>query len=84
EEISGTFRKVVKEDLKKDLNLIDVPTLIIWGKKDRSTPLEHGKILHKGIKKSKFIVFEKLGHGIPKTHPEVISKVIRNNIEFIK
>lgn len=41
---------------------IHVPTLILWGAEDRLVPLAHAKIFEVGIKGSKLIVYEHVGH----------------------
>jgi pimeloyl-ACP methyl ester carboxylesterase len=42
---------------------IKVPTLIIWGGRDRLVPLEAGRALNREIAGSKLVVFEELGHA---------------------
>lgn len=39
-----TFKKVVREDLRPDAAKLKVPTLLIWGRYDNSTPLGDGEI----------------------------------------
>lgn len=57
-----TFINIIKEDLKKICRNIDCETLIIFGDKDKETPLYMGKTLHKNIKNSQLIVVEKGEH----------------------
>lgn len=56
------FVKIVNEDLKSLLGGIVAKTLILWGEKDRETPLYMAKELHKGIKGSKLIIYRGCGH----------------------
>lgn len=51
-----TFVKVVNEDLSDDARKISIPTLLVWGKKDKDTPLYMGKTFNKLIKNSKLII----------------------------
>ena len=51
-----TFVKVVNEDLSDDASKISIPTLLVWGKKDKDTPLYMGKTFNKLIKNSKLII----------------------------
>lgn len=44
------------------LNNIECPTLILWGKKDKLTPLNDGYIIKKKIKNSKLLVYDKGKH----------------------
>lgn len=53
-ELKETYKNIVKEDLKEFLPKITIPTLIIWGKEDKITPLSWGKRINKLISQSKF------------------------------
>ena len=57
-----TFVNVVNQDLKMYLRLISAKCLIVWGKKDDTTPLYFAKILHREINRSKLLVYKKSGH----------------------
>jgi pimeloyl-ACP methyl ester carboxylesterase len=41
---------------------IQVPTLILWGGRDRLIPPEHGERFHRDIAGSRLVVFPELGH----------------------
>lgn len=43
-------------------NEIDVPTLIVWGREDRSNPLECGFAMHAILNRSRLQVIEHAGH----------------------
>ena len=51
----STFVKVVNEDLTPILPSVTVPTLLIWGKDDRDTPLKSGKMMNRLIPDSALI-----------------------------
>lgn len=57
----GVLCKVVKEDILKQARLVCCPTLLIWGKEDKETPLKSGKKLEKNIKSSALVLCGK-GH----------------------
>ncbi len=57
-----TFTNIINEDLSPLLKNIACPTLIIFGKDDKETPLYMAKKLNKKIKDSALIVFENCGH----------------------
>ena len=63
---SGQMRsilvKVVNEDITLLLPQIKVPTLLLWGDLDTSTPLQAGQIMQKMISGSGFKVFSGSGH----------------------
>lgn len=57
-----TFNNIINEDLTNLCGKISSRTLIIFGKKDKETPLYMGKILNKKIKESKLIVIKNGDH----------------------
>lgn len=63
---SGQLRailvKIINEDLTALLGQIKVPTLLLWGDKDVSTPLQAGQIMQQKILGSKLQVFSGCGH----------------------
>ena len=46
----------------QDLSQIKVPTLLLWGGRDRLIPLEFGERFARDIGGSKLVVFGELGH----------------------
>lgn len=71
-----TMINLVTSDLKPILPNIKKPTLIIWGEKDKTTPLSDGEIMNKNIKNSKLIVIDDAKHAPQFTNPEKIAKII--------
>jgi pimeloyl-ACP methyl ester carboxylesterase len=57
-----TYKKIINEDLTKDLEKISVPTILIWGENDKSTPLADGRLMQSLIKNAKLLVIPKAGH----------------------
>lgn len=57
-----TFKNVVNEDQTRELNKITLPTLIVWGDKDKDTPIYMAKRINRSIKNSSLIVFKGEGH----------------------
>ncbi|WP_421381032.1 alpha/beta fold hydrolase [Bacillus salacetis] len=60
-----------------DLNNIETPCLLIWGKHDRVVPLNVGKRLNKDLPNSKLLVLEKTGHLVPEERPKDVYDYIR-------
>jgi len=52
-EMRGVFVRVINEDLEQCARDIDKPTLIIWGKRDRTTPPQMARKLHKLVVNSR-------------------------------
>jgi len=75
-----TFKNVISEDLSQFTGFIRTPTIIIWGDKDKSTPIEDAYFMEKKIKKSKLIVIPGAGHILNKECPEVLTEKILGNI----
>jgi pimeloyl-ACP methyl ester carboxylesterase len=57
-----TLVKIVNENLTELLEKIKSPTLLIWGKNDKDTPLYMAKKMKKKIPDSGLIIFENAGH----------------------
>ena len=57
-----TFVRVVNEHLEHYAEYIKVQTLLIWGNKDKETPVYMGKRLLRLIAKSRMILFQGCGH----------------------
>jgi len=50
--LTGSYIKIVREDLSSDMAKIDKPTLIFWGDKDKTTPVSYAKRMNNLIKGS--------------------------------
>lgn len=78
-----TFINIINEDIIKHLENINIPTLLLWGKKDNTTPLKFGKIFNKKIKNSVLIKFEKSGHFCFLDEPIKFNLIIDKYYEYI-
>lgn len=79
----GTFDCVSAwgTDFRKDLSLIDVPTLVIHGDADKILPIAAtGTRTHKAVKGARLVVVKDGPHGLTWTHAE---KVNRELAEFL-
>lgn len=74
--VRSIFRQIVREDLKPFLPQIKVPTLILWGEKDKLTPLRGAYIAQKLIKRSLVKTFADIGHALPYKKPARVAKEI--------
>lgn len=57
---------------------LTMPTLIIWGGRDRIFAPSHGKGLHQAIKGSQFVMFDDLGHVPHEEDPARTLKVVQD------
>lgn len=82
------LEKVLYEDMYKDVcclndiaKRIHIPTLILWGDKDRMTHVDNATLFHDTIKGSKLVIFKEIGHVPILEDSEKTADVID---EFIK
>ena len=69
-------------DFRKDLQRIDVPTLVIHGDSDRILPIEAtGKLTQKAIKGARLLVVEGGPHGLNWTHADKVNPAL---VDFLK
>ncbi len=79
--LKETFKKIIQEDVREYLSQIKVPTLIVWGKKDKITPLEDAYLMKREIKNSKLELLDNIGHSPYIEDPKILAEKI---IDFIK
>lgn len=76
------FNEMVKDyDLAQIANKITIPTLIIWGKKDRIIHIDSAHLFHSTIKNSQLVIYDELGH-VPLL--EAPAKTARSVDKFLK
>jgi len=63
--VRETMKNIVAENLEPDLSKIAVPTLIVWGDRDHTTPLWQGNLMHKLINRSQMVIIPGGDHGVP-------------------
>jgi pimeloyl-ACP methyl ester carboxylesterase len=55
-----------------------VPCLIVWGERDRTIPLEHGRAAHEAIPHSRFATLPKAAHFPHLEDPDGLATVLRD------
>lgn len=75
------MKNILAEDLTDYLDKIKTPTLLVWGKEDRTTPLSDGKIMNEKIKNSKMVIINNANHSLPYHRVEEFGKIVE---KFIK
>lgn len=76
-----TMANLISVDLTNELEQIKTPTLIIWGEKDKLTPLKDAYLMKQKIKKSELHIIESAGHSPIYSHTEKVAKLI---VRFLK
>jgi pimeloyl-ACP methyl ester carboxylesterase len=76
EHLQETFKKVVTDDVREDASHLTLPTLIIYGDQDESTPQSYGKMFHEAIQGSQLEIVPGAGHFVHTDKPEVVVKAL--------
>ncbi len=76
-----TYLKVVSEDLSFRLVFIKIPTIIIWGDKDDSTPLADAEFIKSKIPDAKLFILPGKKHSLQIEAPELLAQKIIENIQ---
>ena len=79
-ELKSVFNKIVNTNLNQDSKKIVIPTLLIWGKDDKDTPLYMAKKLNKNIKDSAIITLNG-GHFAYLNNTNKFSVIIKSFLE---
>ena len=83
------LEKIIFDDMVKDSDLtaiakkITIPTLILWGKKDRVLHIDNAKLFNNTIKNSKLIVFDDLGHVPLLEDPDRVALSVKHFIQKV-
>lgn len=72
-----SFIKIVNEHLNKNAEKIENKTLIIFGEKDKETPLYMAKKLHKKIKDSELYIIKRAGHFCFIDSPNIFNEKVK-------
>jgi len=75
-----TMANLIESDLSDKLENISIPTLIIWGENDTTTPLSDGRLIHKKIKISKLFIIKNARHSPMFTHAKEVGKIITEEL----
>jgi pimeloyl-ACP methyl ester carboxylesterase len=78
--LKARFEQTLPGALMGKIGTINVPTLLIWGRKDKLIPLKFGKRFKQEIVNSQLIVFDDLGH-VP--HEENPQKTVLAVLNFL-
>ena len=70
--------RISRAGLDEQFGEIQVPTLILWGGRDRLIPPEHGERFHRDIAGSRLVVFPELGHVPHEEDPVATVAAVRD------
>ena len=81
-ETSGIKREIYKKIIRQDgtllLSKIKIPTLVVWGARDRMTPTRHGQRIARLITRAQWRLFSGAHHGLHREIPEKLLSVIQD------
>lgn len=75
-DMKKTYLNVIQEDLSPILKDVTTDTLIIWGDKDRDTPVWMAQKLNQEIKNSRLEIFKNAGHYSFLERPEEFKNLL--------
>ena len=80
ENMKKTMVNLLASDKVLKAENISIPTIIIWGEKDRITPVSDGKLLNNKIVNSKLNIVNDARHSPQFTHPEKVAEIVSKNL----
>jgi pimeloyl-ACP methyl ester carboxylesterase len=78
--LEGTFKQIINEDLRHEAEKIDIPTLLIYGQDDHMTPVKFGRIYHEAVNGSTLELVGSAGHFVQFDQPAIVNNLIRDFI----
>lgn len=78
ERLQETFKRVVNDDVKADAARLALPTLLIYGRNDVSTPPQLGELLHGKIKGSKLEILDGAEHFVHRDQASAVNRLVRS------
>lgn len=76
ETVKKTMLSLISQDLMETFSNIIIPTLIIWGKNDSTTPLSCGKKIHSLIKGSELVIIPDAKHSPQFTNASEVAALV--------
>jgi pimeloyl-ACP methyl ester carboxylesterase len=78
--VKQTMINLLNSNKDLDIHKVTIPTLIIWGRKDKITPLSDGVLMNNLIENSKLKIIENARHSPMFTNVQEVTKIIHENI----
>ncbi|MFA6896663.1 MAG: alpha/beta hydrolase [Patescibacteria group bacterium] len=77
--MKGVMKNALAEDLTPLLDEIKVPTLLIWGENDHSTPLSDRELIHNMIEGSSLFIIKEANHSAVYNNVEEFARMFLEN-----
>jgi pimeloyl-ACP methyl ester carboxylesterase len=78
EHMTGSFKKIIAEDIQKEAKNIEIPTLLIYGEEDKITPQVYGELYHQLINGSTLELIAGAGHFVYLDKPQLVVNLIND------
>lgn len=72
-----TFKRIIGEDVQAKAQKLSVPTLLIYGTKDKDASVKDGQILAGGIKNSRLEIIE-AGHFLHQEQTDAVAQLVED------
>jgi pimeloyl-ACP methyl ester carboxylesterase len=76
EHLSSTFKKIVADDVRTAAGQLKLPTLLVYGEDDQTTPPVIARQFHLLIKNSSLKMIPTAGHFVHRDQPAAVIKVV--------
>ena len=81
ENLQETFKKIIVDDVRSDAKNIKIPTLLVYGQDDTSTPARYGKILHGLLADSRLDILPQAGHFVHLDQPDKTLEMMKDFLQ---
>ena len=78
---SYAARALLTSDVRPDLARIQAPTLVVWGERDRLTPVPFGRQIAAAIPNATFALIPRAGHNVMIDQPDAFNHAV---VEFLE
>lgn len=82
-ELKKTFQNIIREQLINYMQKIRVPTLLLWGEKDRLVSVRTARKMQQMIFNSQLEIIPDMGHMFVYRNPEIVVKKLVNFLKSI-
>lgn len=81
EHLQETFKRVVTDDVQADAGNITIPVLLLYGERDKATPVSYGELFHERMSASTLEVLPGAGHFLYLDRPHETIKAIKDFLQ---
>jgi pimeloyl-ACP methyl ester carboxylesterase len=82
--ILAMAKSAIRHNMKKDLNKIEIPVSLIWGRDDKITPPDVAIEFHELLPDSELHWIDNCGHAPMMEHPEEFNRLLKGFLERIR